>query len=169
MGNNNLYSYHVFLFPFQWQFVGTDMKNKTLDERTCLKEIVNLFTNAKWKRGKYRIDTILNYNEYNYFYDAVRDVLFDEGKDLDTSIIANLSYDIRPDEDTYNIKVCTDSQKNTTKTYSQYHSSSGTLKIRLLVPVASTALSNRNRCSSGALKVRLRNPDRFWNPGRVGG
>lgn len=76
MEDNSLYSYHVFLFPFQWQFVGMEMKNKTLEERTCLKDLVNLFKDTSWKSGKYAPDTILNYNEYNYFYDVVREQVF---------------------------------------------------------------------------------------------
>jgi len=114
-----LYSYHVFLFPFQWQFVNKEMHNKTLEERTSLKELIKLFEkNTKWKRNKYKVDTILNYNEYNYYYSMVREVLFDEGKELDKAIIANLSYDIEPDAYTYNFKVCTDGVKKIDKSYS---------------------------------------------------
>ena len=113
-----LYSYHVFLFPFQWQFANKKMHNKTLEERTCLKELIALFDNTKWKRNKYKVDTVLNYNEYNYYYSMVREVLFDEGKDLDKAIIANLSYDLEPDAYTYNFKVCTDGVKKIDKSYS---------------------------------------------------
>jgi Mg2+ and Co2+ transporter CorA len=114
-----LYSYHVFLFPFQWQFVNKEMHNKTLEERTSLKELIKLFEkNTKWKRNKYKVDTVLNYNEYNYYYSMVREVLFDEGKELDKAIIANLSYDIEPDAYTYNFKVCTDGVKKIDKSYS---------------------------------------------------
>jgi hypothetical protein len=114
-----LYSYHVFMFPFQWQFVGREMKNKTLEERTCLKNFVNLFNNTAWKQKPYTTDTILNYNEYNYFYGMVRDVLFDKGNcPPDKAIITNLSYDIPSDTHTYNFKVCTDSYKQIYKSYS---------------------------------------------------
>lgn len=103
---SELYSYHVFMFPFQWQFVGKEMKNKTLEERTCLSEFVNLFSDLNWKRHPYNTSTVLNYNEYNYFYGMVREILFDEGKqDLDKSIIANLFYNIEPDAHTFNIRV----------------------------------------------------------------
>jgi hypothetical protein len=103
---NELYSYHVFMFPFQWQFVGKEMKNKTLEDRTCLKNFVKLFSDLNWKRHPYDVSKILNYNEYNYFYGMVREILFDDGKkDLDKTIIANLSYNIEPDVYTYNITV----------------------------------------------------------------
>jgi len=114
-----LYSYHVFLFPFQWQFVGMEMKNKTLEERTCLKKFVDLFKDTHWKQQPYKTDTILNYNEYNYFYSMVRDVLFDKGELIsDKSIISNLFYDIPSDTHTYNFKVCTDGYKKIFKSYS---------------------------------------------------
>jgi hypothetical protein len=118
MENNALYSYHVFLFPFQWQFAGKEMKNKTLEQRTCLKELIGLFADTKWKRGEYKTDTVLNYNEYNYFYGMVRDVLFDKGEDLEKAIVANLAYDIPPDSHSYNFKVCIDAYKNEYKSYS---------------------------------------------------
>jgi hypothetical protein len=94
------------MFPFQWQFVGKEMKNKTLEERTHLKDLVGLFNDLNWKRYSYDTSKVLNYNEYNYFYSMVREILFDEGKkDLDKTIIANLSYNIEPDIYTYNITV----------------------------------------------------------------
>jgi len=104
--SENLFSYHVFMFPFQWQIVGAEMRNKTMEERTCLKEFVEHFNPVLWKRIPYKTDTVLNYNEYNYFYGMARDVLFDDGKPLDKTIIANLFYDIKPDTYTYDITVC---------------------------------------------------------------
>ena len=114
-----LYSYHVFLFPFQWLFVGNEMKDKTLEQRTCLKEFVDLFKDTLWKQQPYTTDNILNYNEYNYFYCMVRDVLFDKGDPIsDKTIISNLFYNIPSDTQTYNFKVCTDGYKKTYKSYS---------------------------------------------------
>ncbi|MCX6279675.1 MAG: hypothetical protein NT004_16495 [Bacteroidetes bacterium] len=141
---NNLYSYHTFLFPFQWQFCGLEMKHKTLEERTCLKEFVKLFDHTPWKRGKYKTDTILRYNEYNYFYGMVREVLFDEGKvDLDEAIIANLMYDIAADAHTFNFKICIDSNKSLFKTY-RLHIDSILLHIYSTgVGVLSLHLNNR--------------------------
>jgi len=99
----NLYSYHVFMFPFQWQIVGAEMRNKKMEERTCLPEFVKHFNPAFWKRKPYVADTVLKYNEYNYFYGMARDVMFDDGKPLDETIIANLFYDIEPDTFTFDI------------------------------------------------------------------
>jgi hypothetical protein len=114
-----LYSYHVFLFPFQWHFIGKEMEDKTLEQRTCLKDFVSLFKGTQWNQMPYKTDTILNYNEFNYFYGMVRDVLFDQGNQpTDESIISNLFYNIQPDTHTYNFKVCTDGFKKIYKSYS---------------------------------------------------
>lgn len=113
-----LFSYHIFLFPFQWQFASKQMRDKTLEERTCLKELTGMFDHTKWSRKPYKTDKVLNYNEYNYFYNMVREVMFDDGKDLDKTIIANLFYDIEPDACTYNFKVCVDDAKKLYKDYS---------------------------------------------------
>jgi len=115
MNNNQLYSYHIFLFPFQWQFVGEMMKNKTMEERTGLCEFVGMFDSDKWEKRDYRLDNILNYNEYNYFFEMVRGVLFDEGKDPEKSIISNLFYKIEPDTHFYEFNTCI--SENTYKTY----------------------------------------------------
>ena len=119
-----LYSYHVFLFPFQWYFTGTQTRHKTLEERTDLKELLKLFDHTEWEKRPYKTDTVMNYNEYNYFYDMARKVLFDEGKmsfdtkDKEQPLLANLFYNIPADTYTYNFKVCTDDQNNVYKEYS---------------------------------------------------
>jgi hypothetical protein len=113
-----LYSYHVFLFPFHWQFVGKEMKHKTLEDRTCLKELKELFQGTKWQTKPYEIDKVLNYNEYNYFYGMVRDVLFDEGKENTKNLISNYFYDIQPDQFSYNFKVSVDASKGLFESFS---------------------------------------------------
>lgn len=155
-----LYSYHVFLFPFQWQFAGMEMKNKTLEERTCLKELLDLFKDTPWKRGKYKTNTVLNYNEYNYFYSMARDVLFDQGENLDIAIVANLMYAIPSDTYSYNFQVCTDGYKKTYKNYSLHIDS---ILIHLYstgVGVLSFHLNNRIKDQS--------NPDDILNINQVG-
>ena len=114
----NLYSYHIFLFPFQWYFTGKDMRHKTLEERTSLKDLLKLFEGTNWIKKPYKTDTVLNYNEYNYFYDMVRDVMFDENNGIEDRLIANLFYDIPTDEQTFDFKVCIDPKKAVYKEYS---------------------------------------------------
>jgi len=112
-----LLSHHIFLFPFQWEFIGKMMKNKTIEQRTQLNEFASLFDTDIWLRKEYSLDKVLNYNEFNFYYPMVRDVLFDTGSDLDRAIITNLFYNIEPDEYLYEFKVCVDPKKDTFKTY----------------------------------------------------
>jgi len=140
-----LYSYHVFLFPFQWHFVGKEMKHKTLEQRTCLKEIIDLFSDTKWVKHPYSTDNVLNYNEYNYFYSMVRDVLFDKGDQKpDKAIISNFFYDIPPDIHTYNFKVCIDPDNKIVKSYSLLIDSIILHLYSTGVGVLSFHLNNRN-------------------------
>jgi hypothetical protein len=94
------------------------MKYKTLEERTCINEFNSAFTGSKWVRKPYKTNTVLNYNEYNYFYNMVREVLFDTGDELKDSIILNLFYDITPDQFTYDFSVCSDANAQTFRKYS---------------------------------------------------
>ncbi len=105
MNKEELYSYHVFLFPFQWYYTGKSYANKTLEEKTELNKFVGLLKNTRWKRQGFKLDTILNYNEYNYFYDFVRDVLYDRNSKDEAGYIANFYYDLEPDTFEYRFKV----------------------------------------------------------------
>ncbi len=107
---DKLYSSHAFLFPFQWYFVGKEMKEKTLEERTQLCELCRYFEKTKnWERTPYKIDTVLKYNEYNYFYGMVREVLFDEKNEIpENQTIIHFQYKIPAGQYTYKFKVSTD-------------------------------------------------------------
>ncbi len=149
MHKNELYSYHVFLFPFQWYFSGSQMRHKTLEQRTDLPRLVELFDGTEWKKRPYKTDTVLNYNEYNYFYDMARKALFDEGKENEKALLANFFYDIAPDTYTYNFKVCTDFQNNTFKEYSLHIDSIILHLYSTGVGVLSFHLNNRLKHQSG--------------------
>ncbi len=160
MSERALYSYHVFLFPFQWYFTGVEMKNKTLEERTCLDRLVNLFKGTKWINKPYKTDTVLNYNEYNYFYDMARKALFDEEKDKDKdkgkdkdkneALLANLFYEIPADTYRYSFKVCTDGRNNVYKEYSLHIDSIILHLYSTGVGVLSFHLNNRLKHQSGS-------------------
>ena len=75
------YSYHNFMFPFQWWIRGYD--DKVFSEQICLKNI-NYAFGSNWERNpgpanKDEADAL--YNERNYFYEFVHDALYDNGKD----------------------------------------------------------------------------------------
>jgi CorA-like Mg2+ transporter protein len=77
------YSYHVFLFPFEWEH--KEKKNLLLEEQTTLKAFVKHLEqpDSKWKRDGSWYDgqpqTLIHYNEVSYFHDFVRKALYDDG------------------------------------------------------------------------------------------
>ncbi len=82
-----MYSYHVFLFPFRWQLWNKD-ENDRLNEKYNLKEFENLLITdetSPWERKPYKLTDGSTYNEYNYFFDFVREILYDLHKSLRTS------------------------------------------------------------------------------------
>mgnify|MGYP001389059456 CR=1 FL=1 len=73
---DELYSHHVFIFPFKW--LSKDNRKGTFLEQTSLNLIDDFFSlKSGWKREPYSINKPVKFNEYNYFYDYVREVLYD--------------------------------------------------------------------------------------------
>ena len=111
----DLYSYHAFLFPFQWQYCGKDHRDKNFEEKTQLKYFCEQLARyaPKWQRRPLTIESRLIYNEYNYFYDFVRDILYDQdpknqygSSDLPSQddVLAHFEYDIPEDSERYIIQ-----------------------------------------------------------------
>lgn len=81
----NVYSYHTFLFPFEWDFhsKGKEFLNSTFEERTDLGSIRRLMqsapNNKKWESFEFKMqvneDQYHTFNEYNYFHSYARRVL----------------------------------------------------------------------------------------------
>ncbi|MEW6509181.1 MAG: hypothetical protein AB1432_15725 [Bacteroidota bacterium] len=119
---SRIYSQHIFLFPFTielQEFVGEE------SSRERLRIIHNKLNNSKWEYKPFQIslevnrpenfpysdDEIWTYNEYNYFYDYIRDTLYTKEKSeelfADNKSHVSLYYEreIAPgDEITYYIK-----------------------------------------------------------------
>ena len=75
------YSYHNFMFPFQWRIKEYD--NKTFSEQICLRNI-NYGAGANWERlpvPQNEEERDVLYNERNYFYEFVHDALYDNGSE----------------------------------------------------------------------------------------
>ena len=75
------YSYHNFMFPFQWRIRGYD--NEVFSGQISLNNI-SYAVGSNWERNpdpadKDEADAL--YNERNYFYEFVHDALYDNGKD----------------------------------------------------------------------------------------
>ncbi len=72
-----LHSYHILMFPFV---------HKRVDEESAIDE-------THWSHVQFSLDSKENYNEYIYFYNFVRDVLYEpEGGDTDTQISKYYEY-----------------------------------------------------------------------------
>lgn len=74
------YSFHTFMFPFQWRIKGYE--EKMFSDQISLNNIV-YGIGSNWERStKPTNDDEANdlYNERNYFYEFVHDALYDNGK-----------------------------------------------------------------------------------------
>ena len=76
-------SYHIFLFPFKWDYKASqkDFEDIAFERRTDIDAFAGLLQNPHWQRKPFTIDKAQDYNEFIYFYDFVRDALFDSGKE----------------------------------------------------------------------------------------
>ena len=84
MPSEKIFSYHIFLFPFRWKNYGLD-NDATLKEKFKLETFRdNLLKKSQWKRKTFELDYFDKYNEYNYFYEYVREILYDLGDNLRT-------------------------------------------------------------------------------------
>lgn len=108
----DIYSYHIFSFPFKWELPGAS----SFAGKTDLKKIV-LPGSSLWKNLPNPVldqyDTEL-YNEKNYFYQFVHSTLYDEAGDdpiikhfeRDECYMGEVSYHIKiQDEKTYRLNV----------------------------------------------------------------
>ncbi len=105
MNMEKLYSYHVFLFPFQWFYTGRQYYGKTFEEKTNLAFFTHLLKGTQWIRKGFTPDTILKYNEYNYFYDFARDILYDRDIQANDGILAHYEYGVAPETWMYRIVI----------------------------------------------------------------
>ena len=88
------YSYHIFLFPFKWEALANIDKNDSFENRMAVSQFESVLgaknwngdTDKKnevgWYRRRYSMRSIVEYNEYNYFYDFVREVMYDLDENL---------------------------------------------------------------------------------------
>lgn len=79
-------SVHCFLFPFRWEYKqqGVESDKMMLEDRHSLNKIEDRLKKSGWVRSnKYKLtDSHLNYNEYLYYHDFVREVIFDTEETL---------------------------------------------------------------------------------------
>jgi hypothetical protein len=110
-GKEKLYSHHVFLFPFKWL---PKKGNSLFVEQTELSRLDKYFSpkSSGWRRDPYQLDKPAKYNEYNYFYDYVREALYDTHNSLlhdhesgAENLLRHYRYDVEPEEGSYEITI----------------------------------------------------------------
>ncbi len=85
MTNNTekpLYSHHIFLFPFKWDYLpaGKKLSKASFIERTSFDKFLQVIKDSPWLESPFQIhideaDKYHTFNEYNYFHGYVRDAL----------------------------------------------------------------------------------------------
>lgn len=121
----SLFSYHVFFFPFKWEWRGKAYADGPLEARTQLNGFGEKILGAakwdseavqknyfNWRRREFRVHTTEQYNEFNYFYDFVREILYDadpalfSGRSGSKSLLHHFEFAVDPAaEARYEIKV----------------------------------------------------------------
>jgi len=72
-----LYSHHIFLFPFSWNYFGSSQsKYPTFESRTSLELIRSHLDKKKWKYLDFANDPINYYNDYVFFHTSAREAVF---------------------------------------------------------------------------------------------
>lgn len=77
MEESQLYSHHIFIFPFKWEQSGSE--EQRFDIELFDKK---LNKDDQWKENKFNLGQKDCYNEYNYFYRHVREILYEKSDDL---------------------------------------------------------------------------------------
>lgn len=160
--SDELYSYHAFLFPFEWQYTGKDFATAGFEQKTNLAQIKKWVEAGNWDRKFFEPnESVLQYNEYNYFYDFARDILYDQktgetdpSTKEDGGFMANYFYRIEPDTAFYRITAPT---QNGPKEY-RLHIDSIVLHIYSTgVGVISIHLNNREKEQSSPEDILMIN------------
>ncbi len=75
MPSKTIYSEHIFLFPFTWQVFKGKYGDKSFTARTNIEYIKKVFSND-WEMQIFQTNEPIHYNEYIYFFPAVRNALY---------------------------------------------------------------------------------------------
>jgi len=92
----DLISHHTFLLPFKWSAKQTGgEQDGFVSVEAFNQEVSQLIDTGKWESERFNLDHIVDYNEFHYFYDYVREALYDyNGQDSsndDPAFIRHLS------------------------------------------------------------------------------
>ncbi len=85
LSQNNIYSYHQFMFPFRFDKIGERgfgdkhefYRDNSFDDRVKIDEAFKISLEKDgWEYQKFEVKNHLDYNELVYFHDFVKDALF---------------------------------------------------------------------------------------------
>lgn len=108
-----IYSYHVFMFPFKWR--DPDKVKVDPGHRFRIESFDGLIGKDNWENVKFDLKKRDNYNELNYFYDYVREAIYDlqlnaESKQAGTKVKEGSTifrhYEYRIKGQKYYIRMC---------------------------------------------------------------
>ncbi len=101
---SSVYSYHAFLFPFEWEEKRGADRHAVFEEKTRISVFSRWLAGSSWKqqniwRGR-KSGALAVYNEKTYFYDFVHPALYDDG--TEDSFLQHYEYDL-PEGSRYRI------------------------------------------------------------------
>ncbi|WP_027340246.1 CorA family divalent cation transporter [Halonatronum saccharophilum] len=79
MEDNKLNSYHIFMFPFKWDYKAEDkaLNEISFEKRTSVEKVQEILEEGEWEEGEFDVNKEdRNYNEYVYFHEHVRRVVY---------------------------------------------------------------------------------------------
>ncbi len=97
-----IYSSHIFMFPFRFDWVEEEIKNgdvygfydeKSISQRLKFEELEEKLASANWRYEQFDIpsqeEMHLAYNEFGYFYDYARDAIYNHHKEYNPQAISS--------------------------------------------------------------------------------
>ena len=75
MKEKNIYSEHIFFFPFTWELYKGKYGDKSFTSRTNIEYIKKVFS-VDWEMQLFQTNQPVHYNEYIYFFPPVRNALY---------------------------------------------------------------------------------------------
>ncbi|SFU71059.1 hypothetical protein SAMN04487886_11133 [Clostridium sp. DSM 8431] len=80
-------SYHIFIFPFKWDYFKDELSfNKEINERINFEKFKTLLLETEyWEEEGKNIKEYIDYNQYVYFYKNVRKVIYGRNNTNDTN------------------------------------------------------------------------------------
>lgn len=134
------YSYHIFQFPFKWK------------GKKSFGDLVSLLNSTEsWEHKPFNINSILAYNEYQYFYPFIRETIYDSGieneqvqcKHFERTISNKAQYEI----------TLIDKTKDKTKTYALDIESITLDVYKLNAGILSFHLYNRDKAQASQIDI----------------